>query len=98
MGTADASGFAAMACDEILIHTRDAGTGLGADFEPAADLAGRILARLFPWYEPVPDPWSALLHANGRIALPGRVHQAEQWRWHCAPLTEWDGSEPPAGD
>jgi uncharacterized protein (TIGR03083 family) len=94
MGAADASGFAAMACDEILVHTRDAGTGLGAEFTPEAGLTGPVLARLFPWYEPVPDPWTALLHANGRIDLPGRSHQIERWRWHCAPLAEWDGTVP----
>jgi hypothetical protein len=96
MGAADASGFAAMACDEILVHTRDAGTGLGAEFAPEAGLAGRVLARLFPWYEPIPDPWTALLHANGRIDLPGRPHQPERWQWFCAPLAEWDGTVPPA--
>ncbi|MGH3188997.1 MAG: maleylpyruvate isomerase N-terminal domain-containing protein [Streptosporangiaceae bacterium] len=95
-GAADASGFAAMACDEILVHTRDAGTGLGAEFMPEPDLAGQVLARLFPWYEPAPDPWTALLHANGRIGLPGRSHQPERWRWHCAPLAQWDGTVPPA--
>jgi hypothetical protein len=48
-GSADGSGFAAMSCDEILVHTRDAGTGLGAEFTPDPALAGRVLARLFPW-------------------------------------------------
>lgn len=94
-GSADASGFAAMACDEILVHTRDAGTGLGAEFRPDQALAGAVLARLFPWYQPDPDPWTALLHANGRIDLPGRPHQANRWRWHCAPLADWNGTEPP---
>lgn len=94
MGTADASGFAGMGCDEILVHTRDAGTGLGADFVPDAKLAGRVLGRLFPWYEPVPDPWTALLHANGRIELPDRPRQPKRWRWHSAPLTDWDGTVP----
>ena len=91
MGSTDASGFAAMSCDEILVHAHDAGTGLGAEFTPDAELAGRVLARLFPWYEPVPDPWTALLHANGRIELPGRPRRPERWRWYCAPLAEWDG-------
>lgn len=95
MGSADASGFAGMSCDEILVHTRDAGTGLGAEFTPDPALAGRVLARLFPWDEPVPDPWTALLHANGRIDLPGREHPPERWQWHCAPLDEWDGTMPP---
>lgn len=41
MGAADPSGLAAMACDEILVHTHDAGTGLEADFRPPAALAAR---------------------------------------------------------
>jgi len=96
MGAADASGFAGMSCDEILVHTRDAGTGLGAEFRPDPALAGRVLARLFPWYEPVPDPWTALLHANGRIDLPGHQRPPQKWQWHCAPLADWDGTVPPA--
>jgi hypothetical protein len=94
MGVCDKSGMAALSCDEILVHTYDAGTGLGEQFAPDPDLAGRVLARLFPWYEPVPDPWRALLHANGRIDLPGREHADAHWRWHCAPLAEWDGTVP----
>jgi Mycothiol maleylpyruvate isomerase N-terminal domain len=92
-GSADASGFAAMACDEILVHTRDAGTGLGESFRPDPGLAGLVLTRLFPWQDPVPDPWAALLHANGRIELPGRPRR-QSWTWHCAPLDEWDGAVP----
>lgn len=71
MGAADPSGFAAMACDEILVHTHDAGTGLEADFRPSAALAARVLTRLFPWHEPGDDPWTTLLWANGRLDLPG---------------------------
>jgi uncharacterized protein (TIGR03083 family) len=92
-GSADPSGFAAMACDEILVHTYDAGTGLGEEFSPDPGLAGRVLARLFPWRQPEPDPWSALLSANGRIDLPG-LPRMPDWRWHCAPLAEWDGQVP----
>lgn len=95
-GSADGSGFAAMACDEILVHTRDAGSGLGAEFTPDPALAGRVLARLFPWYQPMPDPWTALLHANGRIDYPGRPRRPQHWQWHCAPLSEWDGTMRPA--
>lgn len=90
-GAGDASGFAAMACDELLIHTDDAARGLGAAFGPDPVLAGRVLARLFPWVEPDPDPWSALRWANGRVHLPGRPRLVD-WKWHVVPLDEWDGT------
>ena len=95
-GQADPSGFAAMACDELIVHTHDIASGLGLDFEPPAGLAGRILARLFPWAEGDEDPWTLLLWANGRTPLPGRP-QLEKWRWQCAPLSEWDGVMPAPG-
>lgn len=92
-GAADPSGFAAMACDEMLVHTHDAATGLGVRFRPDPDLAGRVLTRLFPWHHPEADPWETLLWANGRVDLPGRTRQGT-WRWHCAPLADWNGSPP----
>ncbi len=92
-GMADASGFAAMACDEFLVHTDDAARGLGVPFTPPPDLARATLERLFPWAPTETDPWPALLWANGRIDLPGQPHQVD-WRWHCAPLEEWDGHNP----
>jgi uncharacterized protein (TIGR03083 family) len=99
MGAADPSGFAAMACDELLVHTDDAARGLGVPFAPDPALAGRVLARLFPWHArdagvgAADDPWRLLLWANGRIDLPGRPSQAN-WRWHCAPLSDWNGLPP----
>ena len=93
MGTADPSGFAAMACDEMLIHTHDAARGLGRDFEPSPDLAAAVLRRLFPWVTTSDDPWRWLQWANGRIALDGRPRQND-WAWHCAPLDVWDGHVP----
>jgi hypothetical protein len=92
-GAADPSGFAAMACDELMIHTDDAARGLGLHFTPDSRLAGRVLARLFPWHDPGGDPWQTLLWANGRIDLPGRPNQTG-WIWHCAPLADWDGLPP----
>lgn len=89
-GMADRSGFAAMACDEMLIHTYDIALALAAEFEPPAELAAAILNRLFPGISADPDPWTALKYANGRIALDGHPRLTE-WRWHCAPLNEWDG-------
>ena len=93
LGPADPSGFAAMACDELLVHTYDAALGLGRRFSPDPGLAGRVLARLFPWHDPGDDPWRTLLWANDRIDLPGRPRQ-HGWAWHCAPLAGWDGRPP----
>jgi Mycothiol maleylpyruvate isomerase N-terminal domain len=92
-GAADAEGFAAMACDELLVHGYDAACGLGLEFAADKTLAARVLARLFPWHVNGSDAWQTLLWANGRVVLPGAPFQTE-WRWHCAPLTEWDGTRP----
>jgi uncharacterized protein (TIGR03083 family) len=93
-GSPDPDGFAAIACDELLIHGDDAARGLGDRLTPPAGLAARVLARIFPWHQDDGDPWQTLLWANGRAELPERPHQA-RWRWHCAPLSEWDGGSPP---
>lgn len=95
-GSPDPSGFAAMACDELLVHTRDAARALGEEFLAEGELAARVLSRLFPWHEPDGDPWRHLLWANGRIELPGQPGQ-QGWQWHCAPLAEWNGSPPSLG-
>jgi uncharacterized protein (TIGR03083 family) len=92
-GTADASGFVGMACDELLVHTSDAASGLGREFDPPTGIADATLSRLFPWAPKDVDPWSGLKWANGRIELPGHG-RLTKWRWHCAPLSEWDGSDP----
>ncbi|MBK1786816.1 hypothetical protein [Prauserella cavernicola] len=92
-GNADASGFAAMACDELLVHTDDVARGLGVPFAPRLELVDATLRRLFPWAPEGQDPWQTLLWANGRAALPGHP-RLEKWRWHCAPLSEWDGHTP----
>jgi uncharacterized protein (TIGR03083 family) len=92
-GLADTSGFAAMACDELLVHTGDAARGLGLSFTPSAGLSRATLRRLFPWAPTDADPWQGLLWANGRVDLPGQERQTG-WRWHCAPLAVWDGVHP----
>ena len=94
-GSPDPSGFAAMTCDELLVHGRDAAQGLGREFGGDARLASSILARLYPWHSvgAGDDPWQVLLWANGRVSLPGREDQ-RRWRWQCAPLSEWDGLAP----
>jgi hypothetical protein len=90
-GMADASGFAAMGCDEVLVHGHDIARGLGVTrYEPPVDTVERTLRRLFPWAPEDADPWTALLWANGRVALGDRPPE-RKWLWHCAPLDEWDG-------
>jgi hypothetical protein len=91
MGAADPSGFAAMTCDELLIHSDDAGRALGRAFQPPPDLAEPVLRRLFPWVTPGADPWQQLRWANGRIQLEDQP-RLDGWAWHCAPLDEWDGT------
>jgi hypothetical protein len=100
-GIADLSGWIALACEEILLHTDDIAQGLGLVYRPPDDLSARILARLFPWAPTDVDPWAALRWAAGRAALPDRERLGPDWYWHCAPLSEWDGtirkrSAPPA--
>lgn len=91
-GMADVTGFLAMACDEILIHTEDIAQGLGREFAPPRDLVAPVLERLFPWAPDDVDAWDALRWSNGRIALPRTPRQGADWCWHCAPLSEWDGT------
>lgn len=89
-GASDRTGFAAMGCDEILIHTDDAARGLGTAFRPDPVLAERVLKRIFPWAPTGIDPWAALRWANGRIELPDRP-RLQGWAWFSPPLEEWDG-------
>jgi hypothetical protein len=96
-GRADGSGFIAMACDELLIHTDDILRSAGAHVRPPEDLVAQVLARLFPWAPTDVDPWRALRWANGREELPPpRGRLGPNWSWHCAPLEEWNGIMPAA--
>jgi uncharacterized protein (TIGR03083 family) len=90
-GIADRSGFAAMGCDEVLVHGSDLAATLGLDFDPPRDVCGRVLRRIFPWAPTDAEPWAALLWANGRAPLGDREPE-RRWVWHCAPLDEWDGA------
>jgi hypothetical protein len=92
-GRADASGYAAMACDELLIHTADVGDAVDQAFIPSDELAAATLLRLFPWAPAETPPWQTLLWANDRTDLPGLPRQTG-WKWHCDPLSEWDGTNP----
>jgi hypothetical protein len=92
-GSADASGFAGMGCAELLLHAGDLADDQGLDWTPPPGLVAATRARLFPWAPADADPWTALLWATGRGELPGH-DPVTTWRWHCAPLTEWDGTQP----
>ncbi len=91
-GVADLSGWIALACEEILLHTDDIAQGLNLSYRPPDDLSVRILARIFPWAPTDGDPWASLRWAAGRAALPDRERLGPDWYWHCAPLAEWDGA------
>jgi uncharacterized protein (TIGR03083 family) len=89
-GIADRSGFAAMGCDEVLVHGFDLAATFSLDYDPPPEVCERVLHRLFPWAPTDADPWAALLWANGRAPL-GDTPPEKMWLWHCAPLAEWDG-------
>ena len=91
-GMANAEGFLAMGCTEILLHTDDIAAALGVPFAPPADLCARADRRIFPWAPTDAPPWDALRWGGGRIALPDRERLDPSWWWHCAPLAEWDGT------
>jgi hypothetical protein len=94
-GLSDSSGYVAMGCAEILLHTYDISRGLGADYQPPEGLSQRVVARLFPWAPAAADPWSALRWATGRLDLPGQERTPPDWAWHTAPVAEWDGTTRP---
>lgn len=95
-GRPDGSGFAALACDEMLLHTSDITLGLDASFDPPREVCARVLDRLFPWAPEGEDSWEVLRWANGRVALQERPRLAASWVSHPSPLDEWDGTDPNA--
>lgn len=93
-GQADAEGFRAQGCAEILQHTYDIAKGFGEEFRAPEKLYERTVARLFPWAPDAgehTDRWEALLWCSGRIALPDRERLAPDWWIQAAPLDEWNG-------
>lgn len=90
-GVGDRSGFAAMGCDEALVHGSDIAAGLDLRFAPPPDVCGRVTRRLFP-AAPADapadaDPWHLLLWANGRRDLPD-LPTSRRWAFHTAPLSD----------
>ena len=64
-GPSSAADYLGRACVELLVHTGDALSGLGAAFAPPEDLCQRVLARQFP-DAAGPGGWHGLLAVNGR--------------------------------
>jgi hypothetical protein len=91
-GMADGEGFLAMGVLEVFVHTQDVVSGLGASFEPPAELCDEVVWRIFPWVDFRAGAWERLLWASGRVALPGHPRQDDDWWIHPAPLAEWDGT------
>jgi hypothetical protein len=96
-GYSDRQGYLAMGCSEVLTHADDILQGFGVAWEPepATDVCEHILTRVFPWAPDAaecPDRWQAVRWACGRTALPTRQRLDENWWWHAAPLSEWDGT------
>jgi hypothetical protein len=83
-GVCGPEGFAAMGIVEILVHMHDIAQGLGIEWNPPADLCGRVLDRLFPGAPADTDRWLTLLWATGRAELAGRA-RVGRWRWESAP-------------
>lgn len=86
-GMSDPEGFAALGCNEALLHGNDIALGFGLSLEPPRDVCRRVFARLYPQAPSGPidvDPWTSLLWIGGRIELPG--HPQPHWRPHPAPL------------
>jgi hypothetical protein len=84
-GVSDPEGFAAMGVVEVLVHVHDVAAGLGLVWSPPAELADRILARLFRNAPGDTDRWATLLWATGRGELPGRP-RLDSWHWDGAPF------------
>jgi hypothetical protein len=92
-GRPDATGYLAMGCAEILLHTEDVARSFGQDFSGPDALSRRMVERLFPWAPPAPevDGWTLLRWATGRVSLPEHGQVAPDWTWHASPVAEWDG-------
>ena len=87
-GMADPEGFAALGCNETLLHGNDIAQGFGLSLQPPRDVCRRVLSRIYPQALAEladADPWTSLLWAGGRTELPG--YPPPRWRPHPAPLS-----------
>ena len=93
-GQPDRTGYLAMGCAEILLHTDDVLQAFGQRLHGPDALCRRLVGRLFPWAPTAPDVdgWSLLRWATGRLTLPQHGRIGPDWTWHAAPVAEWDGT------
>ena len=63
-GLTNASGFAGLACNELLVHGWDASRGLGIEFSGYDRVSARVLHRIYPEVEYGNTPWAALLSSR----------------------------------
>ena len=81
-GAADPEGFAALGCNEALLHGNDIAQGFGFSLDPPRDVCRRVLARLYP-QAPTDladiDPWTSLLLDRRPHQAP-RTHPPSAWR------------------
>lgn len=87
-GMADRSGFVAMGCSELLVHTDDALQGLGFHLDPPDDVCEAVVERLFPGSPSGVRGWNRLLWATGRLEIPGHGRLGPDWRMRPAPMNE----------
>ena len=90
-GNPDRSGYVAMGCAEILLHTDDITRAFGQAFQPPDPICTGIVRRLFPWAPAEVEGWTGLQWATGRQDLPGYARVPANWVWHASPVAEWDG-------
>lgn len=91
-GFADRSGWAAMACDELIVHGCEVATTVEAVYEPDLEVVDGVVRRLFPWAPDVGTSLDRLMWANGRSELGDHPRLDRLWYWWCRPLSEWDGT------
>src|SRR6202161_2795241 len=71
-GIAHPGGFAALGCNEPLLHGNDIAQGFGLSLDPSRDVCRRVLARLYPQARAELadiDPWTSLPWTGGRAEL-----------------------------
>jgi hypothetical protein len=96
-GRPDPTGYVAMGCAEIVLHTDDIAQSFGHTLSGPDAPCRRLVKRLFPWAPlvselgPEVDGWTLLRWATGRLSLPELGQVAPDWTWHASPVAEWDG-------